>query len=183
MSFRKTVLLCTILCAALWSTTDVHAQRVGIKTNLLYWATLSPNIGTEFRLSRHFTVNLEAAGNPFKFGDHQLHFASFMPEVRYWFSARPQAGHFLGVMTTGTMYDLQWKEKIHTGDAIGAGLTYGYSFVLKQRLSLEATAGVGLLHTRDKSYRSGEDAPAVPNQTKTQLMPLKIGLTLTYLLK
>ena len=87
MSFRKTVLLCTILCAALWSTTDVHAQRVGIKTNLLYWATLSPNIGTEFRLSRHFTVNLEAAGNPFKFGDHQLHFASFKPEVRSWFWA------------------------------------------------------------------------------------------------
>ena len=73
------------LCFAVAIAATACSQRVSFKTNALYWGTLSPNAGVEFRLSRHFTLNLEGAVNPFTIGDYKLHSAAFMPEARYCF--------------------------------------------------------------------------------------------------
>lgn len=59
--------LLTLLLAAVGTT--AQAQRVGLKTNLLYWATATPNVGLEFRLNRHLTLDLDAAYNRLKVGD------------------------------------------------------------------------------------------------------------------
>ena len=34
----------------------IDAQVVGVKTNLLYWASASPNLGIEFGLGRQTTL-------------------------------------------------------------------------------------------------------------------------------
>ncbi len=162
---------------------NAFGQRVALKTNALYWGALTPNLGAEFRLSRHYTLNVEAAANPFTISGNRLHAAAFTPEVRYWFSARPHARHFVGVMALGATYDLIFSDKHYEGDALGGGLTYGYSFVLSRRLSLETTLGVGALHYRGQKYGTGEAAPDDINQKKTILAPLKAGVTLTYILK
>lgn len=62
--------LLTLLLAAVGTT--AQAQRVGLKTNLLYWATATPNVGLEFRLNRHLTLDLDAAYNRLKVGDINL---------------------------------------------------------------------------------------------------------------
>lgn len=159
------------------------AQRVALKTNALYWATLSPNLGAEFRLSRHYTLNLEAAANPFTIGKYKLHAAAFTPEVRYWLSARPQAGHFFGIMALGAIYNMKWNDTCHQGDALGLGPTYGYSLVLGERWSVEGTIGLGLLRYREKKYGEGDVAPTEINHKSTIIAPLKAGITLTYILK
>ena len=104
------------------------AQRVSLKTNALYWATASPNIGLEFRLNRHLTLNLEAAGNRLSFSndDFYTRILSFTPEMRWWFSARPQAGHFVGLMGFATNYKVHFNDYWHDGDAYGAGVTFVY---------------------------------------------------------
>ena len=139
------------LCLALIMIAGAYAQRVSFKTNALYWGTLSPNAGVEFRLSRHYTLNLEGAVNPFTIGDYKIHSAAFTPEARYWFSGRPQAGHFVGIMGFGGIYSMAWNNTNHVGDAIGGGITYGYSFVLSRRWSLETTIGLGMLHVRERN--------------------------------
>lgn len=161
----------------------LHAQRVGIKTNALYWAALSPNIGLEFRLSRSFTLNLEGDFSPFKLKDDKIHHANFAPEVRYWFSGRPQARHFMGVMGLLSAYNLSWDRKAHEGLGAGAGLTYGYAFVLGRRWSLETTVGAGFFRYREKKFTVGERKPSAPNHTGVAFAPLKLGVTLTYLIK
>ncbi len=171
------------LCLALIMIAGAYAQRVSFKTNALYWGTLSPNAGVEFRLSRHFTLNLEGAVNPFTIGDYKLHSAAFMPEARYWFSARPQAGHFVGLMGFGGIYSMAWNHTNHMGDALGGGVTYGYSFVLSRRWSLETTIGLGMLHVREKKFAEGTTEPKEINHTKTIPAPLKAGITFTYILK
>lgn len=175
--------LIPLLSAAIIATTTSQAQRAMLKSNLLYWGTLSPNLGTELRLSRHFTLNIEAAANPFSIGDKKLHAVAVTPEARYWLSARPQAGHFVGLMALGSIYDVKFDGTVHNGDAIGAGLTYGYSFVLGRRWSLEATVGAGLLHVREKKYKETEDTPADANNTRNLFAPLKAGVTFVYILK
>ena len=35
------------VCLFLMSSMPAHAQRIGLKTNALYWAAMSPNMGAE----------------------------------------------------------------------------------------------------------------------------------------
>ena len=162
---------------------SAHAQRISVKTNALYWAVATPNIGAEFRLNRHFTLGIEGLANKLKVGSKlNSRVVAVTPEVRYWFSIRPQAGHFVGLMGMGTDYDVTLKNKVYKGTAIGGGVTYGYSFVLGRHWSLEATAGVGRLHVRDLNHAAYE---AEPKETKSSIKfaPLKLGVSFVYIIK
>lgn len=171
-------LLLPVVAAPVW------AQRVSVKTNALYWATASPNLGAEFRLNRHLTLNLEAMGNKLHISDYDTRVLGFTPEVRYWFSARPQAGHFLGLMGGMADYNIEDHTKVYKGDAYFVGPTYGYSFVLGRHWSLEATIGVGAMRYRQKRYDSAiEEAPREPNDSKWIAAPLKLGLSFVYIIK
>lgn len=160
-----------------------YAQRVGLRTNALAWATATPNLGVELRMSRHFTFALDAYGNPLKFDKLRTQFVALQPEVRYWFSARPQAGHFLGINASGAAYKFQAKNTRHEGDAVAAGVTYGYSIPLHRRWSMEAAIGAGVLYHRDFHYGKNSERPDSPNNKKVRLAPTKLGLTFTYHLK
>ena len=97
---------------------SAHAQRISVKTNALYWAVATPNIGAEFRLNRHFTLGIEGLANKLKVGSKlNSRVVAVTPEVRYWFSIRPQAGHFVGLMGMGTDYDVTLKNKVYKGTA------------------------------------------------------------------
>ena len=180
---RSWLLLVGFGCSAL----VLNAQRVGIKTNALYWGGATPNLGVELRLSRHFTLNLEGGFNPLSVKNYKFQIAGFQPEVRYWFSGRPQARHFVGLMALGSVYDIHDKRADyrlhHDGDAYGGGLTYGYALPLGEHWSMEATVGLGLLHYREKKYHDWEESPSSANNTKTMFAPLKLGLTFTYIIK
>ncbi|HBC28851.1 MAG TPA: DUF3575 domain-containing protein [Prevotellaceae bacterium] len=163
---------------------SVRAQRVGLKSNALYWAAMSPNLGAEFRVNRHLTLNAEATGSLLQAGGFRTRALSFCPEARYWFSARPQAGHFVGLVAMASTYNVLLNGARHKGDAFGGGLTYGYSFVLGRHWSLEATAGVGALHINEKKFREGtEDVPDHANNAKWIPAPIKAGVTFVYLIK
>ena len=40
------------------------AQKVAVKTNALYWATTTPNVGVEFALGERMTLELAGGYNP-----------------------------------------------------------------------------------------------------------------------
>ncbi len=165
----------------------LSAQRVAVKTNAIYWATATPNLGAEFRLNRHFTLNVEGAVNYLKLGDRlRTKGIGAMPEVRYWFSGRPQARHFVGLMGMVAGYSMTSHIKTsepkiyHGGTAIGAGVTYGYSFVLGKHWSLETTAGLGLLSIGER--KSKGDGPTRDNN-KCIFAPTKLGVSFVYIFK
>lgn len=94
-----------VLSASLLMPMQTKAQRVAVKTNALYWAASTPNLGAEFRVNRHVTFNFEAAYNRIKVFNIDTRGAMITPEVRYWFSARPQTGHFVGIAGIGCHYN------------------------------------------------------------------------------
>ena len=166
-SIVSSVLLVFCLCAAI----PAQAQRISLKTNGLGWLTLSPNVGAEFRLSRHNTLNLEASAGSLTLGKRYQRHVMFTPEIRHWFSARPQARFFCGAMLLGAAYKVKINDNPHKGLAMGVGVTGGYSFVLDKRWSLELTAGAGYLHRSEKKKHYN------------QLFPLKLGVNIVYILK
>lgn len=81
------------------------AQDIALKTNVLGWATTSPNIGAEFGIGRKSTVQIFGSINPWEFGDDK-HFRMWnvMPEYRYWLCEK-FGGHFVGVHLLGGQYN------------------------------------------------------------------------------
>lgn len=162
--------------------TIAMAQRIAIKTNTLYWATLSPNVEAEFRLSRHFTLDLGTTANfSTKIDDNNLKFLQVAPELRYWFS-RPMARHYVGLTTFAANYNLKMGNTCYDGDAVAAGFTYGFDWVISRRWNIETSVGAGLLKYRCFEYVDGDVKPLSPNTDKTILAPLKLGVSISYLL-
>lgn len=164
--------------------TPVSAQRIALKTNFLYWAAASPNIGLEVRVNRHMTFDFDATYNNVAIGKFDSRVLMFTPEMRYWFSGRPQAAHFVGITGLAANYDIRVKRQRHDGDAFGGGLTYGYSFVLNKNWSLEMTLGGGLIYRHEADYDvDKENHPTCSNVRKFQLAPLKAGISFIYIIK
>ena len=82
--------------------------QFGIKTNLLYWATTTPNLGVEVATGKKHTAQVFFGLNPWKQsgGDHSsLRHWMVMPEYRYWFNQNFD-GWFLGVHALGGQYNV-----------------------------------------------------------------------------
>ena len=68
---KRLYLLTSLWCAisfALSAQTDLQKEKGaiwGLKTNALYWATTTPNLGLEFRLAQKWSLEVEAGLNPF----------------------------------------------------------------------------------------------------------------------
>ena len=72
------------------------AQKVAMKTNLLYDATSTMNLGFEFGLSPKWTLDVSGNYNPWTFSKNKKwqHWL-VQPEARYWFCNK-MMGSFIG---------------------------------------------------------------------------------------
>ena len=118
----------------------VHAQHTALKTNLLYDATTTPNLGLEMGLDKKHTLQVFYGLNPWKFGHDAdrkyLKHWVVNPEFRHWFCNRFN-GSFFGIHAFGGQYDAvgikppfgwwdELKDYRHEGWFVGGGIAYGY---------------------------------------------------------
>lgn len=76
-------------------TTSISAQDWRLKTNLAYWATTTPNIGAEKKISDQWSINFSTGWNPFTFSKNKkLKHIALQTEVRRWLDS-PFSGIFL----------------------------------------------------------------------------------------
>ena len=160
----KRLLFVLLSCIGL----SVSAQNWAVKTNLLYDMTTTMNLGAEVRMSPQWTLDVSANWNPWTFSDNkkwkQL---SFQPEARYWF-CEAFNGHFLGAHLLGGIYNMSnWdtdftflgtdfgklKDHRYEGWMLGAGIAYGYQWILSKHWSIEAEIGIGYVYSRYDKYR------------------------------
>ena len=92
--------LLVLLSAGVLSS-NVRAQDVGLKTNVLYDAAATVNLGVEVGLAPRWTLDLSGNYNGWTFsGGRKWKHWLLQPEARWWFCDR-FAGHFLGVHALG----------------------------------------------------------------------------------
>ena len=97
---RKLFVLITFLIVGL----SVSAQKVAVKTNLLYDVTTTLNVGVEFRVAPKWSIDLSGNYNPFNLGeDRKMKHWLVQPEVRYWF-CEAFNGHFLALHGLGGVF-------------------------------------------------------------------------------
>lgn len=188
-------LLIVSICLVVASLT-ASAQNVAVKTNLLYDITATANLGIEFKVAPKWTVDISGNLNAWTFSDNKKwkHWV-LQPEARYWLCERFN-GHFVGAHLVGGIYNMgnwntdftflgtdfgQLKEHRYEGWLVGAGIAYGYHWMLGRHWSVEAEIGIGYVYTQADKYecpRCGEQLEN--NKPHHYVGPTKAAVNLIY---
>lgn len=172
------------------------AQRVGVKTNLLYGAyTYTPNLGIEARLGKRSTLDVGVGYHPWGLkgteSDNKklVHWLGNV-EYRYWL-CQTFNGHFFGVHALASQYNISGHELPllfgegsegfrNQGMAVGAGFSYGYQWVLGSHWNVEASIGVGYAYLKYDKHLCPQCGDYVGSYSKSYLGPTKATLSLVY---
>jgi len=181
----------------------LHApMSLGIKTNLLYGGlALAPNLSVEIGLARNKTLDVGGGyngwnlnGSPGAGGNRKLAHWIGQAEYRYWLCERFN-GHFFGVHALGSMYNISDHElpllfgkgsgdRRYKGYMIGAGVSYGYDFMLGKRWNLEMNIGLGYGYMRYDQFECDHCGSLLKtNVQRNYFGPTKGGISLVYLIK
>ena len=116
------------------------------------------------------------------------------PEARRWLCT-PFAGHFLGVHALGGRYNVGGvhlpfhilkgaREARYEGWFLGAGISYGYHWVLSPHWGMEAALGVGAAFLRSDRYRCGHCGSKQRDvKNKGYYGPTKAAVSIVYMIK
>jgi hypothetical protein len=184
------LLLCLGFCEA------VSSQEVALKTNLLMDATLSPNVGIEFGLAPRWTMDVTGQLNAWTLShDRKWKHWYVQPEARYWFCDR-FAGHFIALHAFGGQYYVgnlensidflgtdfsKISDNRFQGWFVGAGIAYGYDWVLSKHWNLEAEIGVGYAYSRYDKFDCKNCGQKVADDKEHHYFgPTKAAINLVY---
>lgn len=189
--------LCMILLGCIfWQ--QLYSQEIAVKSNLLYDAAANVNVGAELGLTSRWTLDLTADFNAWTLsGDRKWKHVIFQPEARYWFCDR-FAGHFLGAHLHAGIFNVggltnSWKllnsdfsqlsGQRFEGWLLGAGVAYGYTWILGRHWNLEAEIGIGYAFTRYDRYECVGCGKKTSDhkQSHHYFGPTKAALNLVYL--
>ncbi len=186
----------TIMVVMLALFSNIKAQEIALKTNLFNDVLLSPNLGVEVGLASRWTIDVTGEINAWTIDSHKWKHWLVQPEIRYWFCRR-FAGHFMGMHLLGGQYnfanlDLDFKflgsdfrkldNRRYQGWGVGAGIAYGYDWILGKHWNLEAEIGIGWIYTRFDSYPCAKCGKKIDsNRPHNYLGPTKAALNIVYL--
>ncbi len=189
---KKSIVMVFLL---LFGSVALRAQDVAVKTNLLYDAALTVNLGAEVRLAPKWSFDLSGNLNAWDVNSHKWKHWLLQPEGRYWFCEGLQ-GHFVGVHALGGEYnvgnvDLDFKmlgtdfrnlkDKRYQGWFAGAGIAYGYSWILGKHWNFEAEIGLGWIYTRYDVYPCAKcGTKLATGKAHNYVGPTKAALNLVY---
>lgn len=193
MRLKNYVVLMLVIMVAY----QVKAQDVAVKTNLPVDVSATVNAGLEFGLSNRWTLDLSGSFNGWSTsGEKKWKHWMVQPELRYWLCDK-FSGHFFGFHLHGGQYNLgglnngikflgtdfsKLSDYRYQGWFAGAGIGYGYSWILNRRWNLEAEIGFGYSYTRyDKYECAGCGEKVEQDRTHHYVGPTKAALNLIYI--
>ncbi|GHT43896.1 hypothetical protein FACS189438_1970 [Bacteroidia bacterium] len=98
-------------------------DKFSIRTNLLYWAVATPNLGIEYKPAENFGILVNSAYSHWIWSDDDNHHRTWLvqPEVRYYIGANKN--WFIGVEGHAGEFNFKFKDTGYQGDAIRAMLS------------------------------------------------------------
>lgn len=192
---RKHIFLIALL-TFLGLAPSLRAQDFALKTNIISDATLSPNLGAEITVAPKWSLDLSGQLNAWDLdnGKKWKHWL-VQPEARYWF-CEATSGHFLGLHALGGEYNFghidmpfkflgsnfkKLKDNRYQGWFAGAGVAYGYSWLLGKHWNLEAEIGLGRVYTRYDVYEcEGCGRKTASGRHHNYVGPTKAAINLVY---
>ena len=152
-----------------------------LRANLLRWATLTPDLGIEWRINRHVGIALSGSWTSWSWDNKNRRYALWevMPELRYYIGKEKRG--YLGAMFKAGAFNYKLSATGRQGDLMGGGLTGGYQLRLNKALSMDFSLAVGGLHADYDRYEV-VDGVRVRRGTETKNWwgPIHAGVTLVW---
>ena len=163
---------------------------MSVKTNLLAYSTLIPNLGFEVRLAKHWSAEITGLYSPYNLFRHDLktRVLAMKPEVRYWFGESLRKGHFVGVHMPIAGFNVQLNDDYRYQDPNhalwGLGLNYGYAMLLgkQQKWSIDFTIGFGYMDLKYDVYEGVYNGKYIRTEEKHYFGPTRVGINISYLI-
>ena len=188
---------CLLLLLAVFGggVSQVRAQDWAIKTNIVYDATATANLGVEIGLAPKWTLDISGNLNGWS-KNEATKWKHWMvqPEARYWFCDR-FSRHFLGVHAIagafnfggiknnisllGTDFSVLTNKR-YQGYAYGGGVAYGFAFMLSKNLNLELEAGFGYAYLDYDIFKCSGCQRNVGEGTHHYVGPTKAAVNLVF---
>ncbi len=191
---RPRFIFAFVALVASWGIASAQ-NEVNVKTNLLYDAAATINLGVEMPLAKKWSLDLSGNFNGWEVNKHLWKHWMFQPEARYWFCDR-FSGHFLGMHLLGGQYnvgnikglpkflgtDLRTLEDTRVqGWYAGAGIAYGYTWIMSKHWSMEAEVGIGWAYTRYDRFPCAQCGTKIQHdKAHNYVGPTKLALNLIY---
>lgn len=160
MKVRHIILLLLLF----FTTSAVNAQKFAVKSNLLSAVNGSLNAGVEYAVGTKYTVELTGSVRPWDRKEKYVNrYWYAQPEFRYW-TCQKFNGHFFGAYMNGGEFNVGGKKLIfgmfpslnehrYEGWLIGAGMTYGYHWMLDRHWNIETSVRVGYEYVNYDKYK------------------------------
>ncbi len=159
-------------------TTDYH---LSLRANLLRWATLTPDLGLEWRICPSWGIAVNGSWTSWTWSDKDRRYALWevAPEVRYYMGEKK--AWYLGAMFKAGQFNYKLSETGKQGDLMGGGITAGYQLRLNKALNLDFNLGLGYLNADYEKYEVIDGVRVRRgNETKDWWGPINAGVTLVW---
>ncbi|WP_303072427.1 DUF3575 domain-containing protein [Bacteroides fluxus] len=159
-------------------TTDYH---LSLRANLLRWATLTPDLGVEWRICPSWGIAVNGSWTSWSWSDKDRRYALWevAPEVRYYMGEKK--AWYLGAMFKAGQFNYKLSETGKQGDLMGGGITAGYRLRLNKALDLDFNLGLGYLNADYEKYEVIDGVRVRRgNETKDWWGPINAGVTLVW---
>ena len=159
-------------------TNDYH---LSLRANLLRWATLTPDLGLEWRICPSWGIAVNGSWTSWSWNDKDRRYALWevAPEVRYYMGEKK--AWYLGAMFKAGQFNYKLSETGKQGDLMGGGITAGYQLRLNKALDLDFNLGLGYLNADYEKYEVIDGVRVRRgNETKDWWGPINAGVTLVW---
>ena len=152
------------------------SYHLALRANLLRWATLTPDLGIEWRICPSWGIAVNGSWTSWSWSDKDRRYALWevSPELR-WYLGKQKRGYL------GLLYKVgQFNYKL-CDDLMGGGITAGYQLRLNKALDLDFNLGLGYLNADFEKYEVIDGVRVRRgNGTKDWWGPINAGVTLVW---
>ena len=155
--------------------------EISLRANLLRWATLTPDLGVEWRICPSWGIAVNGSWTSWSWNDKHRRYALWevAPEVRYYMGEKK--AWYLGAMFKAGQFNYKLSETGKQGDLMGGGITAGYQLRLNKALALDFNLGLGYLNADYEKYEVIDGVRVRRgNETKDWWGPTNAGVTLVW---
>lgn len=177
-----------------------HSQTFALRTNLLYDATLSPNLGAELKVDSLWSVGLNVGINAWdidKQKNKKWRHLLVSPNVRKYFSLKRDSmtirrANYLELNAIYSHFNVgnvkfpfgmykSVRDRRLQGDLLALGAKYGYSWIMARDWRVEAEAGVAVGYARFKEYDCDHCGTYYGKGDRIFLLP-QLGINVVYII-
>ena len=155
--------------------------EISLRANLLRWATLTPDLGVEWRICPSWGIAVNSSWTSWSWNDKDRRYALWevAPEVRYYMGEKK--AWYLGAIFKTGQFNYKLSETGKQGDLMGGGITAGYQLRLNKALALDFNLGLGYLNADYEKYEVINGVRVRRgNETKDWCGPINAGVTLVW---